>query len=89
MADAATWYFVVEVLASTFPTSSVPPGLPRPIVGPVTQQECQQTKAALANAQMNRMTGECKMAIGMSTYRYTRHGPLRPIFEGEPTPTSP
>lgn len=87
MADAATWYLVVEVLASALtPGSNVPPGLPKPVVGPVTQQECEQTKIALKNAAMNPVIAECKMAVGMSTYRYTKHGPLRPIFEGEPTP---
>lgn len=83
MADVTTWYLVVQLVSSVIPvTADGPFSGPSPLVGPITEQQCEEVKKTLA-ALPDVVSASCRRAIGMTTVTRGPIGYVRPIFEGD------
>lgn len=75
--DPAIWYLVVELMSST-----VTPRSP-PMVGPVTEQQCEQTRSAIGQLP-EIVTARCRKMIGAMTCTIGGHPggtEICPIFD--------
>jgi hypothetical protein len=55
---------------------------PSPLVGPITEQQCEEVKKSLA-ALPGVVSASCRRAIGMTTVTRGQIGFVYPIFEGD------
>lgn len=79
MAESAVWYLVVQTLAATiapFPTTA-------PMVGPITETQCEQTRASLTLLP-DVVSARCKRVVGGRLCQIDgSHAMVCPIFEGD------
>jgi hypothetical protein len=73
-----TWYLVLELTASVFSP------LPRqqPIVGPVTEAQCEQAMAAMSSLPQV-ISATCRKAVAMTTKSDGAIAYAYPVFEGD------